>query len=131
MKLWQFFARVLVLAIATPLARPPLAVAGAVGVLGLLARLADQGGVDDEDEQAVGGLSVQQVLPQDRVDIELPPPWPRQEAADLGPMPGLAADGPGGPQAGHPAGVQQEGDDHADHQELGAVLQARRREPAS
>ena len=121
--------RVLGLAIATPFARPPLPVAGAEGVFRLLACLTGQRGVDDEDKQAVGGLSLQQFLPQDRVDIEFPPPWPRQEAADLSPMPSLATYSPGRPQAGHPAGVQQERDDHADHQELGAVLQSERRDP--
>src|ERR1700677_2406178 len=77
----------------------------------------------------MGGLSLQQVLPQDRVDIEFPPPWPCQKAADLSPMPSLATYSPGCPQAGHPARVQQKRDDHADHQKLRAILQSERSDP--
>ena len=116
---------VFLLAVATPFAGPPLAVARAVGVFGFLTCLTVQRGVDEEEEEAVAGLLFQQLLPQDRVDIEFPPPWPRQETADLGPVSRLAAHRPSRPQAGHPPRVQQERDDHADDQKLGAVPQSK------
>src|SRR5208283_1947686 len=68
---------VFVFAVATPFPRPFFTVAGAVGVFRFLSCLTGQRGVDDIYEQAVGSLSLQQPLPQDGVDIELPPPRPR------------------------------------------------------
>jgi hypothetical protein len=121
-------ANVFVLAVATPLAGPPFAVTGVEGVFGFLASLTAQGGVDDEEKQADLGLLLQEVLPQDRVDLEFPPTWPRQETAELSPMSSLTANGPSGTQAGHSASMQQESDDHADHEKPGALRQSDRRE---
>ena len=104
-----------------PFPRPSFTVAGAVGVFRFLSCLTGQRGVDDIYEQAVGSLSLQQPLPQDGVDIELPPPRPRyKEAADLEDSPDVEPHSvqPGRLQAGHPPGVQQERDDHPDQQEL-------------
>src|SRR5271157_1747189 len=116
-------ASVLVLAITTSLAGPTPAIACAVGVFCFLAALAGQRAVDIAHEQTIQALSVQQMLPQHRVDIELSPTWPRQEAADLSPVSSLATHSPSRPQTGHPPSMQQKRDNHADHQELGAILQ--------
>ena len=51
---------VFLLAVATPFAGPPLAVARAVGVFGFLTCLTVQRGVDEEEEEAVAGLLFQQ-----------------------------------------------------------------------
>src|SRR6185437_8911870 len=101
---------------AAPLAGAALAVAGAVGILGRLAGPTGQGGVEEIDKQAVGDLLLQEMLPQDRVDVELAPSRACQEAADLSPMPRRATDRAAGAEAGHPAGVDQEGGDDADDQ---------------
>jgi hypothetical protein len=120
---------VFVLAVATPFARPALPVAGAESIFCLRACLSGQRGVDDVHELAVVDLALQQFLPRYRIDVQFPPTWPREEAADLSAMPSLATHSPRRPQAGHSPSVQQKRDDYANHQQFAAILQPESRDP--
>ncbi|HVW36902.1 MAG TPA: hypothetical protein VHB99_06340 [Pirellulales bacterium] len=106
------FAGVLVLAIATPLLRPTLAIAGAVGVFDLLARLAAKRRIDDEDEETLGCLLGQEGLPQHRIEIEPTEARTPQHPTNLRPAPRFRANASGCLQTRHPAAMQDKGNDH-------------------
>ena len=81
------FPGMLLLAVTTPLLGPPLPIPRAVGVFGLLAGLADQRGIDDEQEAAPVGFPRQQFRPRDIRQVQAAKAGTLEHPAHLRPMP--------------------------------------------
>ncbi len=82
-------AIVFILAVTTSLFGTTSAVARAVGVLGLLALLGAERGVNDKYERSRGRFQLQHGFPQLPVDVAGSRTWRRQEPGNLGRMPRL------------------------------------------
>ncbi len=104
--------------VSPPFPGTPLAVAGAVGVLGLASLLAAQRGVENKDPQTLQRLVLQQGPSQFAIDLDFAKARSLQHAAHLGPMPCVAAHAAGRLQTGHPPRMQHKRGHHPDDHRL-------------